>query len=98
MAGAARRREIQSGDIVRYRRKFIVRGQAHRALFEVMRVSPGEDGERVLLEAAPEGKSRWFSGGHLKPARGKARYVLSSEIAVVETAGERVAKVLMGDE
>lgn len=93
-----RRRVLEAGDIVRYRRKFVARGQSPRSLFVVAHVNPGEGADLVLLESAPEGSSKWSGGRHLRPGlRKKPRWASSDELALVEAVGERVAKALMGE-
>lgn len=94
-----RRRVLETGDIVRYRRKLIARKAAPRGLFVVAHVNPGAEADRVLLESAPEGSSKWFAGSHLRPGlRKKPRHASSDELAIVESVGERVAKALMGED
>jgi len=94
-----KRRVLEAGDLVRYRRKLITNGHGPKGLFMVAHVNPGADADRVLLESAPEGSSKWFAGSHIRPGlRKKPRYASSDDVAMVETACERVAEALMGEE
>ena len=94
-----KRRVLETGDLVRYRRKLITNGHGPKGLFVVAHVNPGAKADRVLLESAPEGSSKWFAGSHIRPGlRKKPRYAPADALAIIETVGERVAKVLMGEE
>lgn len=87
----------EPGDIVRYRRKYVERKLAPPTLWEVL--SDPDPQRRVLLGPAPERKTKWFGRRHLRPPRGKGhRTEHQGKLALVESAAERVALVLMGDE